>query len=83
MQNTHVDQIVPATFPGQASRKKILFACVPGDGHFSPLTGIAKHLQSMGYDVRWYCSSSYGEKIKKLSRLLFSLILTIVNVIDK
>ena len=66
MQNTHVDQIVPVSLPGQAPRKKILFACVPGDGHFSPLTGIAKHLQSMGYDVRWYCSSSYGEKIKKL-----------------
>ncbi|WP_196762292.1 glycosyltransferase, partial [Streptobacillus moniliformis] len=49
-----------------AAGKKILFACVPADGHFSPLTGIAKHLQSIGYDVRWYCSSSYEEKLQKL-----------------
>src|SRR6478735_1725256 len=46
--------------------KKILFACVPGDGHFNPLTGIAKHLQSLGYDVRWYSSAIYKEKLEKL-----------------
>jgi MGT family glycosyltransferase len=46
--------------------KKILFACVPADGHFNPLTGIAKHLQSAGYDVRWYSSAAYKEKLEKL-----------------
>jgi MGT family glycosyltransferase len=51
----------------QTNPKKILFACVPGDGHFSPLTGLAKHLQSVGYDVRWYTSAIYGGKLEKLN----------------
>ena len=46
--------------------KRILFACVPGDGHFNPLTGLAKHLQTLGCDVRWYASAYYTEKLKKL-----------------
>jgi UDP:flavonoid glycosyltransferase YjiC (YdhE family) len=46
--------------------KKVLFACVPGDGHFNPLTGVAVHLKSIGYDVRWYVSGYYAEKVKKL-----------------
>ena len=47
--------------------KKILFASVPADGHFNPLTGLAKHLQSLGYEVRWYTSKHYAPKLKKLS----------------
>lgn len=47
--------------------KKILFASVPADGHFNPLTGLAKHLQSLGYEVRWYTSSCYAPKLKKLN----------------
>jgi len=50
----------------QATKKKILFACVPGDGHFNPLTSIAKHLIAQGYDVRWYTSAAYSEKLGKL-----------------
>lgn len=46
--------------------RKILFATVPGDGHFNPLTGLAKHLQGIGYDVRWYTSVHYALKLKKL-----------------
>ncbi len=46
--------------------KKILFACVPADGHFSPLTGIAMHLKASGHDVRWYTGSTYAEKIHNL-----------------
>ncbi|HEX7903755.1 MAG TPA: nucleotide disphospho-sugar-binding domain-containing protein [Chitinophagaceae bacterium] len=46
--------------------KKILFANFPADGHFNPLTGLAAHLQQTGCDVRWYTSSVYAEKIKKL-----------------
>lgn len=46
--------------------RKILFANVPGDGHFNPLTGLAVHLKSQGYDVRWYSSSYYANKISKL-----------------
>src|ERR1044072_1482963 len=46
--------------------RKILFATVPADGHFNPLTGMAVYLQSIGYDVRWYSSSLYADKISKL-----------------
>jgi len=46
--------------------KKILFACVPADGHFNPLTGLAKHLQSLGYDVRWYAATKYQRKLQQL-----------------
>ena len=46
--------------------KKILFAAVPADGHFNPLTGLGKHLQSIGYEVRWYTSKHYAAKLKKL-----------------
>lgn len=48
------------------SGKKILFASVPADGHFNPLTGLAVHLKSIGYDVRWYTSSVYKEKLNRL-----------------
>jgi MGT family glycosyltransferase len=45
---------------------KILFACVPADGHFNPLTGLAKHLQQSGYDVRWYTQDLYKGKLEKM-----------------
>ena len=45
---------------------KILFANVPADGHFNPLTGLAVHLKNEGYDVRWYSSERYAPKIEKL-----------------
>jgi len=47
--------------------RRILFACVPADGHFNPLTGLAKHLQSLGYDVRWYAPTGYQKKLKDLN----------------
>lgn len=46
--------------------KKILFATVPADGHVNPLTGIAVYLKSIGFDVRWYTSNTYANKINKL-----------------
>lgn len=49
-----------------ANGKKILFASVPADGHVNPLTGLAQHLQSIGFDVRWYTSEHYAPKITKL-----------------
>jgi UDP:flavonoid glycosyltransferase YjiC (YdhE family) len=45
--------------------KKILFANVPFDGHFNPLTGLAVHLKQIGHDVRWYTQKTYAEKIGK------------------
>ena len=55
------------TTPTTINGKKILFATVPGDGHFNPLTRIAKHLQSRGYDVRWYTATKYQAKLEKLN----------------
>ena len=46
--------------------KKILFANVPADGHFNPMTGIAMELKSRGHEVRWYTSKMFSEKLKKL-----------------
>jgi MGT family glycosyltransferase len=51
---------------GLLQGKKILFATVAADGHVNPLTGVAVHLKSLGYDVRWYTSNVYAEKIAKL-----------------
>lgn len=48
------------------NKKKILFATMPTDGHFSPLTSLAKHLANNGYDVRWYAGNSYGKKLQQL-----------------
>lgn len=47
-------------------RTKILFACVPADGHFNPLTGLAHYLKTIGCDVRWYTSTYYQPKIEQL-----------------
>jgi UDP:flavonoid glycosyltransferase YjiC (YdhE family) len=46
--------------------RRILFATMPFDGHFSPLTGLAIYLKELGHDVRWYAGGAYGEKVKKL-----------------
>lgn len=57
-----IDNLKAAVQPGA----KILFANVPADGHFNPLTGLAVHLKAEGYDVLWYTSERYAPKIKKL-----------------
>ncbi len=49
-----------------STKAKILFATVPMDGHFYPLTALAVHLKKQGYDVRWYTGSIYQEKLNKL-----------------
>lgn len=60
--------------------KKILFATIPADGHFNPLTGIAKHLQSLGHDVRWYTGGHYISKAEKLGIPVFPFrAATVVN----
>ncbi|HEX8356180.1 MAG TPA: glycosyltransferase, partial [Segetibacter sp.] len=61
-----IEEQVP-TIKQTTNGKKILIACVPADGHFNPLTGIAVHLKSIGYDVRWYTSATYAHKLKKLN----------------
>ena len=46
--------------------KRILFASVPVDGHFNPMTGLAKYLQKQGCDVRWYMPDLFEDKIRNL-----------------
>ena len=45
---------------------KILFANIPADGHFNPLTSLALHLKSIGHDVRWYSQDIYAGKLKSM-----------------
>ncbi|GAB3506744.1 glycosyltransferase [Spirosoma knui] len=45
---------------------KILFATMPMDGHFNPLTGLAVHLKQQGYDVRWYTGGDYADKAERI-----------------
>ncbi|HYF31585.1 MAG TPA: glycosyltransferase [Chitinophagaceae bacterium] len=54
--------IIAQAKPGQ----KILFANVPADGHFNPLTGLAVHLKHIGCDVRWYGGKQYADKVRSL-----------------
>jgi MGT family glycosyltransferase len=54
--------------------KKILFANVPTDGHFDPLTGLAKHLQHNGCDVRWYTSEMFSKKLERLQILHYPFV---------
>jgi len=55
----------------QLKGKRILFATVPTDGHFNPLTGLAKYLQQAGCDVRWYTSVTFDDKLKRLEIPLY------------
>ncbi|WP_457252761.1 glycosyltransferase [Pedococcus sp. P5_B7] len=50
---------------------KILFASMPADGHFNPLTGIAAHLADHGHDVRWYAGPEYGARLDRLAMRWF------------
>lgn len=50
---------------------KILFASMPADGHFNPLTGIAAQLAARGHDVRWYAGPVYGRKLDALGMTCF------------
>jgi MGT family glycosyltransferase len=53
---------------------KVLFANVPADGHFNPLTPVAMHLKSLGCEVRWYTSHTYAAKIEKLGFTHYPLV---------
>ena len=56
------EMIEPANQSNLAG-KKILFASVPADGHFNPLTGLAVYMKELGADVRWYTASEYACKL--------------------
>ena len=51
--------------------KKILFANIPGHGHFNPLTGLAAYLKNQGHDVRWYAGAIHHKKLEELSIPVF------------
>ena len=74
-----IDQLKATVQPGA----KILFANVPADGHFNPLTGIAVHLLREGYDVRWYSSKRYAPKIEKLGIPVYPFITAMDVDIEK
>lgn len=44
---------------------KILFANVPIDGHFNPLTELAMYLKAQGHDVRWYAGKAVEKKLTR------------------
>ncbi|RFZ90267.1 glycosyltransferase [Mucilaginibacter conchicola] len=46
--------------------KKILIATVAADGHFKPLTGLAKYLSDIGCEVKWYTSGIYKNKLDSM-----------------
>ncbi|PSL30651.1 glycosyltransferase [Chitinophaga ginsengisoli] len=50
----------------QLAGKKVLFATISIDAHINPLTGLAKYLQDLGCDVRWYASKYYTAKFHQL-----------------
>ena len=50
---------------------RILFASLPADGHFNPLTGIAVHLAAVGHDVRWYAGPEYAPRVTRLGIPVF------------
>jgi UDP:flavonoid glycosyltransferase YjiC (YdhE family) len=51
---------------------RILFASMPADGHFNPLTGIAVELTGRGHDVRWYAGPTYGARLDRLGMPWFA-----------
>ena len=45
---------------------RILFASIPLEGHFNPLTSLAVHLKETGHDVRWYTGGTFEKKLQTL-----------------
>ncbi len=45
---------------------KILFASIPADGHFNPMTRLGVHLKDKGHDVRWYTGKPYKAKLEQM-----------------
>ena len=52
--------------PAGGAVVRVLFATMPFDGHFKPLTGLAVHLKELGHDVRWYTGPSYAQDLRDL-----------------
>ena len=50
---------------------KLLFAALPADGHFNPLTGLATQLALRGHDVRWYAGPEYARRVERLGMPCF------------
>ena len=52
--------------PDAAGPMRVLFASMPFDGHFLPLTGLARHLRRHGHDARFYTGPSYAQRLAAL-----------------
>jgi MGT family glycosyltransferase len=63
--NTIIAKEPIGTVSSVLSPKKILFANIPGHGHFNPLIGLAVTLKEKGHDVRWYAGSIHHKKLKE------------------
>ncbi|SEB05655.1 glycosyltransferase, MGT family [Pedobacter hartonius] len=50
----------------ELASKKILFATYSSEGHINPLTGMAKHLQGLGCEVKFYVSDHFDAKMKSI-----------------
>ncbi|PSR53493.1 glycosyl transferase [Adhaeribacter arboris] len=61
-----IQTTISVVTPSVSSQKRILFACMPADGHFNPLTSLAVHLKAAGHDVRWYTGSIFAKKLAAL-----------------
>ena len=45
---------------------RLLFASLAADGHFNPMTGIARRLREQGHDVRWYTGEAYAGRLSDM-----------------
>jgi UDP:flavonoid glycosyltransferase YjiC (YdhE family) len=52
--------------PDAAGPMRVLFASMPFDGHFLPLTGLARQLRRQGHDARFYTGASYARRLAAL-----------------
>ena len=61
---------------------KVLVASQAVDGHFNPMTGIAKHLQLSGHDVRWYTGATLAPRVEALGIPFYPFVRAVEHTAD-
>jgi MGT family glycosyltransferase len=61
---------------------KVLVASQAVDGHFNPMTGIAKHLQLSGHDVRWYTGVTLAPRVERLGMRFYPFVRAVEHTAD-
>lgn len=61
---------------------KVLVASQAIDGHFNPMTGIAKRLQEAGHDVRWYTGATLAPRVAQLAMRLYPFVRAVEHTAD-